>query len=322
MILKYQELNDKHAECKKIKKHKLWLLSPKEFDAYAKERKNRGLDTKVVRNTSLKKYKPDKNSNEDEYIEIEGEKYRLKPEKKRKAKGYLFTGGNTFVRIEKSYAFLIPILLAIIAGIALWFLLQGKGGKIKPVTPDIDDNDIKDATQIMEEQPMTTFPGYSTVVAKSGASVLQLKNPKENTVYFVYTITETLQEKVVKTYDTSEDAAVYVQDHQKSYENAYDKKTGKYYFITDDNKKTDEMTEYIIQESGSQYVVKERTSSLVFYTGSIRPNKAKDWDIKKSLDIGEHDVLFRIRTYDMDKNASEDSGFMTGNTTKVKVIVQ
>ena len=82
------------------------------------------------------------------------------------------------------------------------------------------------------------------------------------------------------------------------------------------------MTEYIIQESGSQYVVKERTSSLVFYTGSIRPNKAKDWDIKKSLDIGEHDVLFRIRTYDMDKNASEDSGFMTGNTTKVKVIVQ
>lgn len=158
MILKYQELNDKHAECKKIKKRKLWLLSPKEFDAYAKERKNRGLDTKVVRNTSLKKYNPDKNSNENEYIEIEGGKYRLKPEKKRKAKGYLFTGGNTFVRIEKSYAFFIPILLAIIAGIAIWFLLQGKGGGINPVTPDIDDNDIKDATQIMEEQPYDNIP--------------------------------------------------------------------------------------------------------------------------------------------------------------------
>lgn len=304
MILNYQELNDNRVVTKKKNGYEFKILKQKDFDDVRKEHeKNNELIT-VVRNTRLKKIKDkdkDKDKYKDEYLELNGTHYELKPESNRKASGYLYVGNNSFVRLEKRPWLLLLLLL--LALCALLFTLL-----TRPQSPVYDKIHIGDNSNLHDnnndvntEQESTTFPGYSTITATKGASMFQLQNPKGNTVNFIYTITEKESEETVKTFKDQAKAATYVNDHNKTYKNVKD---GNKYVFDVDGKKTTQMVEYKLTQSqdGKSYIVTKIVSNLIYFTDGIAPNSGKDWDIMDYLGKGTHDITFHISTFDVNTN--------------------
>lgn len=319
MKLRYESLHDERSHKRKSHKVEFYVLKQKEFNEYRKEQEDAGQVVSIVRNTSLKPYKKKKDSQEDEYLTIGTKKFALKQESSKKASGYIHVGDNRFVRIEKKFWPVIVLLLAaILIGVLIWYLSRPGEHKVGPIdieafNPIRNDVVTEDATQ-----EYTTFPGYSTITAKKGASLIQLKNPEGNTVNFIYTITEETSDSIEENFDNVMDAQSYVTEHSIAYTNYYDKKSKKYLVKDPDGNTSDEITEYKIEKSADdKYVVHKKVSNIIYFTKGIAPNNAKDWDIAEYLTKGTHNLTFRIATYDVDSNAQ-----CYGNNMDVEVIVK
>ncbi len=130
--------------------------------------------------------------------------------------------------------------------------------------------------------------------------MLQLLNPAENTVYFVYTITMEKSSEIVKSFDSADKAQDYVNDNPAS---AGEKS----------------ITEYVVvqNENGTFDVVKI-VSDVLYSTNAIEPGKAVDWPVTDSLpNPGEYEVKFRISTYDIETQEP-----CYGATVEVDVVVK
>ncbi len=149
------------------------------------------------------------------------------------------------------------------------------------------------------EQEYTTIPGYSKVTATQG-QVLQLLNPEENTVYFVYTITLEKSSEIVQSFDSADKAQSYVNDNPAS---AGEKS----------------ITEYaVVQNENGTFDVVKIVSDVLHTTNAISPGKAVDWTVTDSLSTpGEYDVKFRISTYDIE---TEEPCY--GATVDVDIVVK
>lgn len=304
MILKYNEIeNDNLVEYKK-KKIDIKIFKPKDFNEYKKNVEDNGGKVTVVRNTSFKKCKDDN----DEYIEIQDKKFKLKDEKARSAKGYIPVGEDRFVRIESwllLWIFLIGILI-----VGLLFGIHAIPSKPdNPNSPiDMEDGNDWDGKQdtgnnSTQSQESTKIPGYSNITATKESGIVKLYNLPENTVNFVYTITEQESSEEVKTFDTVEDAQEYINSNNKTYTNYYDEASKKYELKDESGNVTDELIEYkATKKDDGTYTVNKVVSKVIYFTKGIAPNKYVEWDVSKFFDTGVHNVQFRISTYDVDTN--------------------
>lgn len=209
---------------------------------------------------------------------------------------------------------LILLLLFILSG----FMTGCPVVNNEPIPLIIGDKDIIDEPD-ESQQEQTTIPGFSKITVTENTPNVQLYNCEGNTVYFVYTITQPLNNEVVGTYEELEKAWEYINNEKQSYENYYDEANNKYLLKNSNGEYTDVLTEYKLEESGSKYNVVKYESRVLFFTDAISPGKcsAKDWNAYESLDSGEYDIQFRISTFDIDTHVSCPSP-----TVNVKVTVE
>lgn len=314
MILVYKELNDSRVKEVKKKKQEIVFLKPKDFKKFKEEKEHEGIMLNVIRNTKF--YFDRKQKKDNEYLIVNGYHFLLKDSKDRNAKGYLYVGNNCFVRMQRSIWPLISLLFLLLAAIALIFLLR-KSPKDPEKLPMEDNNAIRnDIQQIESTQESVKFIGYSDVVARDGASLLQLKNDPENTSNLVYTILEEDMSLIAKEFNSDNEADQYILKNSKTYSIAKERK-GKYYVTDSAGNEASQIVMYHKAATGDTIRVYETFYNIVYGTKGIAPGNAKDWDIMKSLDKGEHTLLFMISVYDNDTSVLYNGTKMT-----VKVTVQ
>lgn len=319
MILKSRNLENTEVTLKTHKKTGIQYISPKEFAKYKKDTENAGGIVSVVRNTRLKKVK-DQNQCNDEYIEADDIKYQLKDEKNKPAKGYIHVGDNRFVRFERNLFPLILLLLLAAALIAICLLHKTPETISRPHAGGEDY--VADTQQSSApSQESTTIPGYAKIKADKTASIIKLYNPKENTVNFVYMITDEPSVEDVKTCSSIDEAQKYIDKRKNSYTNYYDKNQKKYELKAEDGSVTDTLTDYkIVQDESSSgsYTVQKSSAKVLFFTERIAPGKCIKWDAYKALKTkGLHNVQFIISTYDVDTDEA-----CTGSTQNVDITIK
>ena len=314
MILAYKELKDSRVKKVKKKKQEILFLKPKDFKKFKEEKEHEGIMLNVIRNT---KFRLDRKQKKDEeYLIVNGYHFLLKDSKDRNTKGYLYVGNNCFVRIQRSIWPVILLLFLLLAAIALSFLLR-KSPKDPEKLPMENSNAIRnDIQQIESTQESVKFIGYSDVVAREGASLLQLKNDPENTSNLVYTILEEDMTLVAKEFSSNKEADQYILKNSKTYSLAK-KRNGKYYVTDNTGNESQQIIMYNKGASGDKIRVYVTFYNIVYGTKGIAPGNAKDWDIMKSLNKGEHTLLFMISVYDNDPSVLYNGTKMT-----VKVTVQ
>lgn len=318
MILKYEKLQETKVKTKKKKNLEVEYLPAKEFAIYKKEAEDAGEKVSVVRNTRFKKIK-DQDSCKDEFIEINGIRYALKDEKNKSAVGYVHVGDNRFVRYERSR---LPLLLSLmIVALLLVLLLFQHSDKIPKPEIRTTGTEYKDETaSSTQNQIDTIIPGYAKIKANKAANIIKLRNPDENTVNFVYTITTKPKERKVKKFATTEKAQEYINENQQEYTNNYDKKNDTYVMEDSDGNIVDEIVNYTVTKdpaSENNYIVQQTSAKILFVTGKIAPGYCVDWnayDTLKSEGKGTHYVQFLISSYDV--NTDEPC---TGSTQTVDI---
>lgn len=288
------------------------IFEKDDFKAYKQALEDNNKNVHIVAKTSLKKIDEDNENSNKDWVEIpdkDGELRKFKTYKKRhklKTLGYLPLSETEFVQIESGVPILIlliPIILGLLAGLCF----------INPSVPvddplsmedDMDDwdgNDHKNGGNSEASADSTTIPGFAQVRASGEDDSVQLYNPKENTVKFIYTITEQASEKTVETFDTAEDAMAYASSHEYKYKNDYSNESSYKLVDAETNEVTDIYIEYSVQESvDHKFDVVETKSKVIYFTKAINPGKAVNWNIYESLESGKHDLKFRIATYDVD----------------------
>lgn len=319
MILKNRELGNIDVKQKIHKKTGIKYITPKEFSKYKKDTENAGGKVSVVRNTRLKKVKDPDRCN-DEYIEADEIMYQLKDEKNKAAKGYIHVGDNRFVRYERNLFPLLLLLLLAAALIAICLLHKTPEIISKPEAGGEDY--VADTQQSSTpSQENTTIPGYAKIKANKTASIIKLYNPKENTVNFVYMLTDEPSIEDVKNCSSIDDAQKYIDKRKQNYTNYYDKKQDKYELKTEDGNVTDTLTDFkIVQDetSSNSYTVQKSSAKVLFFTERIAPGKCIKWDAYKALKTkGLHNVQFIISTYDVDTDEA-----CTGSTQNVDITIE
>lgn len=304
MILKYNKINDENAKNIKINGIEFNVLKQKDFDNYKKEKENNNEIVTVLRNTSLKKYK-EKDSDNDEYIEISNEKFQLKKEKSHLAKGYINVGCNNFVRLESNILILVILFILLLGMISSCIFLSKDNPKIPENPFDIEDSNFWDGKEQQNgdvsqaNQDSTIIPGYSKINATEGSSMVQLYNPPENTVYFIYTITSLENKEKEKTFENINEAQEYINDNTVTYSNYYDEQTNKYMLKDEFGNITDKFIEYKIEQTKNGNDVYKLTNKVIYFTKAIEPNNKKDWNVLDFFDKGTYNVQFRITPYDI-----------------------
>ena len=175
----------------KKKKYVFYYYSEEQFEDLKE-------DAVIVGNVNLKK---EAKENEDRFRIVKDEEnfdFKLLEPKKKAAFGYIKVGENEYVRILKGKGILpILLLLLMIGGIGTGIWIASDGGKVNPITSenltiaDGSDWDGKMPSNGQETQAsseMTEIPGYADLYVTKEKPKLQLINPTNNTVYFVYTI--------------------------------------------------------------------------------------------------------------------------------------
>ena len=310
MILNYNELENKKLIKYKKKGLDIKIFTPQDFKEYKKEVEDNGGNVTVIRNTKLKKYKEKENEQDnDEYIEIQGKKFKLKKEKSCSTKGYIPVGNDRFVRIESNFLFFI-ILIILICGLFLGTsILSDKKPGIP--NPDIEMDDTKDwdgdnpTHNSKSDQENTIIPGYADITATKDAGLIKLYNPEQNTVNFIYTITKKVETVKVETFKTVDEAQQYITNNSIQYTNYYDEKNNKYVLKDQDGNLTEDLIEYkAAKDSDETYTVNKITSKVIYFSKGIAPNTYVDWNAYEFLGIGNHEVQFRISTYDIETNST------------------
>lgn len=316
MILKYTNIGHENLEDYKKKKLEIKVFKPKEFDEYKEEMEQQNQRVVVIRNTKLKELKDDSDEVKDEeYLEIDNRKFKLIKERGRVAVAYIPIDELTFVRIESNILLFIILLGILLAGIC--FLTQvPMGDTEEPLLPlpDIEmDSDAGDWDGTQHDNGGTSqatqdniiIPGYGKVKASKEAGLLKLYNPEENTVNFIYLMTEETNNEAVENFSSIDEAQKYVTDNTIKYENYYDEANDDYKLKDADGNITDEMIEYkITSDSDGTYTVNKSTSTVIYFTKGIAPDKYVDWNITDYLSTGEHTIQFRISTFDVDTNSA------------------
>ena len=331
MILQYHKLEDERLE--QYKDPKILYFKPDDFKDYRKELEEEGRTVTVIRNTKFKELDEDDDDVKDEeYLEIKGKKYKLLDENEKHTRGYFYVGDDKFIRIQGNLFFLIPLfsgLAALLAILIIIFCIRGCGNDEISVGGepgnDLEFEDVNkwDGTQQQNgdnttaAQESTIIPGFAKITATEGASTIQLYNPTENTVYFVYTITELETKDEIGTYATVDEAQKEATAQSPTYTNYYDEATGKYMLEDGDGNKTDKMVECKVSEKDGKYVVTKSVSRVIYFTKAIAPDNSVDWDIKESLEPGTYNLQFRISPYDV-----ETQSLCYGAISDVLVIVK
>ncbi len=287
------------------------IFEKDDFKSYVKALEDNNKYVHIVARTALREIdsKDDEDTDED-WVEIPDENGELKKFKiynkrhRLRTVGYLPLSEMEFIQIESGLPFLIlliPITLAIVA--AVWLNFNPSG--IPPIEEDDmedwDGNSHMNGENSDASTESTTIPGFANITVNKSSPSVQLYNPPENTVRFVYTITEQTSKKVLKTFDTSADAMSYVSEHEPKYKNDYSSE-GRYQLIDlKTNKAIDTYVEYTVKESvNHKFTVTKTKSKVIYFTKEIKPGKAVNWNATEQLEPGTHDLEFRISAYDVD----------------------
>lgn len=217
-----------------------------------------------------------------------------------------------FIVCKSMFAPFVLLSLFILLGFGAGCLSTNK----EPIPLIIDDKDKIDEP-MEQQQEYIKIPGFSEITVTKDTPNVQLYNCEGNTVYFSYTITQPLSDEVVGTYDSMEKAQEYINGARQSYEHYYDGANDKYLLKNSAGECTDVLTEYKMEENGSGYDVVKCESKVLFFTDAISPGKssAKDWNAYESLDSGEHDIQFRISTFDIETHESCSSSTVNVSVT-------
>lgn len=312
MILNYLK-SFENPLLREYKKYNINYFKASDFKKYKKEQEEADREIVILRNTRLKELSEDsKEVTEDkEYLDLGDKKYELIKARKCIADGYICVGENMFVCIEQ------PIFLVIILWFGLFLGLLGlffalfrflPENIIKPPALDKEDetdwdgNPFTSGENSVANQEVTVIPGYADIIAKSGQSAVPLYNPDENTVYMVYTITEKVNTEIVGHYSDIAEAQGVVNENKVEYENVLESGVYKVKDKATGETSTTYLEYKVISSASGGYDVEKSESNVLYFTKAIAPgNKAsEDWDIKQSLGTGEHEVQFRISTYDID----------------------
>lgn len=306
MVIHYQAIS--HEKTKPFTKNDIacHIFDEKDFKDYKKELENQNRYVHVLANTCLKPVNKKSNQN---MIEITKEK-RFQIHKHRHrfhTIGYIPVSETDFVRIESGipllYIFLL-LLLCITTAIYMEFnpKIPNNPSIDMDNTHDWDGNEHQNGDASDETQDNTVIPGFASIKADSTASNVQLYNPKENTVNFVYTILEYISETKVETVESIDDAQKYITKYTHDYQN--DNSSENRYLLIDKttNETTDTYVTYKATEKDDRYVITKQTYKIVYFTKGIAPGQAVDWNIYQSLGTGNYDLQFRISTFDVETN--------------------
>lgn len=313
MRVSYKTIN--HPNEKEFKKGDICctIFKKDDFKEYKKNLEDSGKIVHVMANTSLKEIKDDDDKKEKkDYVKIpdkDGKSRCFKIYQKRhrmKTVGYMPVSEYDFILIEKGLPiliWLIPILIGLLIGLCIAFRPSDSANNI-PLDDgaDWDGEAHKNGSNSQASAETITIPGFSSITVDKNSRELQLYNLDNNTVNFVYTITENLSEENVGSFDTQEEAMTYIADNEHKYQNDYSTE-GDYKLIDmETNEPTDIYTEYKSQEDNGKFNVVKTESKVIYITKAIAPGKAINWDVLSSLDAGEHNLQFIISTYDVDTN--------------------
>lgn len=257
-------------------------------------------DELIVSKTIKVKVERDRKQNSHKrykYFVFEHELYDVS-EEKGKVLGYFQISDNEYWKVVKKTS-IWPIWLLLLL-LILFSLIIALKPKIKEINRqyengyDWDGQPQKNGEQSEYSEEMILIPGYSNVVLKEES--LQLYNPTDNTVDFVYLLCNNIKTKVEASFENAEDASLYVKQHTIEYNNT---KEDGYSLI---NKKNGELTNkyiyYKCQMEKGKYNVIRTEGDVIYFTDLLAPGKAVDWDARTFLKEGENAILMAISTYD------------------------
>lgn len=316
MHLSYQTLSHPNEEAYEDHGIKCTILKPDNFKQYKQALEDDNRYVHIVAKTRFQEIDESKNTTKSEdskdYLEVpdkNGEMKKFKIYQKRhrlKTIGYLPISDTEFVQIESGIPLLL-LLLPLLAALSLGLYFGTRPNQ--PIDPpgieddnthDWDGNEHNNGSNSKAASENTVIPGFASVTANQTANNVQLYNPKENTVKFVYTITEQISEKKIATKKTIEEAQSYVSANEHNYTNDYENETSYRLIDKTNNQPTDTYVDYQIKETKkNQFDIMESKSKVIYFTKGIKPGKAVDWNIYQSLQPGEHELKFRISTYDV-----------------------
>lgn len=204
MIYTPHQINREHSKNIKVPRTKKYIryVPKKAFPDYLSEEK---ISPNILGNIDISK--PEKTNDEKVEITTNGRVYQYPiTKKKSKLKGYISVGDSNFVGIyEDDKFFLIPIMMFTYLWCVIIFMLlthyrtpviaernpsliENPGDSI-PVAEGYDySGNPQTGSPVLPEEEFISIPGYTTLYINKNNKILQLINPAENTVYFVYTI--------------------------------------------------------------------------------------------------------------------------------------
>lgn len=104
--------------------------------------------------------------------------------------GYASVGGNEFVRMTKSYIFILVVIVMLLISVGLMFSYCHKANSIEPwKTIEVGESIIETTNnQNSENQDFIVLNGFSKYTINADNKKFALHNSEKNDVYMVYTI--------------------------------------------------------------------------------------------------------------------------------------
>lgn len=274
------------------------VIKSKAFKEYKKVTEGSGSSVRVIGNTIMREAKDTDDSSY--YVEINEKQYEFESPKVSRTIGYLPVGNGDFVCVKKDcMGVVVLLLLAAIACILLCVALMHK--------PEQNGLDMENGSAYKQEQSgstesqdYTNIPGFSDITASKDNALIQLGNPEENTVNFIYVISEVESENVVSTYESQQEASDYCLENNTKYDSTKTNDDGQ--LIDEDSTPITVLKKYSVIDNGDgTWGVNELQLKVIYVTKGVAPGTAVDRDLAV-LGTGEHDVRIEIDTFDVDTN--------------------
>lgn len=295
------------------------LIPEKEFNKYQKDCEDSGYYLNIIRETVLTPIKDSTGCKE--VIGFKDKYYAIEQDTGVGTVGYIYVGGNNFIKIRKKRGFIIPVL-----GVVLCATLIGLGVYFSQDTESTTgikiDNSVMDwnGDEFVPDTPGSqqniNLPGFQKFTATRNTPYVKLYNPPSNNVYFTYAICNILGVEEVATLSTEKDAKEWIRDNDVHF--TFEKKGNKCYIINDSTQdKEDEGYTYSIRQVDTEtFVIEKEIYSLVFKTDDIPPGKQVLWNSYESLGTGEYNLRFKVSAKRVDTLAP-----CNGAEYKVKAII-